>query len=119
MARVKREGSPLYSWTVPVIAAGATEIIHVPTEFPDSRKYEPLDSIEIANNEAANDLTLTINNQDARYVPAGTIRRISGNGIALWHIAVTNNGAGDTTLGKIIVTLQREPLTMDRWIAGR
>lgn len=111
--RIKREGSPYYTWQVPATAATTTSVIHVPTQFHDSRKYEPLDWIEIVNNEASNDLTVTINNGDSFVVPASTIRTISN--IALWHIAVTNNGAAITTLNKITVTLQKEPLTIDKW----
>jgi len=115
LERIKREGSPPYVWQVPATAAGATSVIYVPTQFPASRKYEPLDSIEIVNNEATNDLTIAINGKDRRPIPAGTIRTIHGSGIALWHIAITNDGAAVTTLNKITLTLQKEPMTIDKW----
>lgn len=114
--RIKREGSPVYIWTPGIIAAGATAVIETNNQFPASRKYAPLDSLEIVNNEAANDITLTINGGDNRYCPAGTIRSIAGRGVALWHIAITNNGGANTTAGNIVVSLQKAPLTMDRWI---
>lgn len=114
--RIKREGSPYYTWTVPVTGAAAVSGIHVPTQFPASRKYEPLDWLEIVNNEAANNLTLTLNSDTTFSVPAGTIRTISGK--ALWTIAVTNDGGADTTLGLIVVTIRREPMTIDKW-AGK
>lgn len=113
--RIKREGSPRYIWTVPVTATTATSVIYVPTQFPTSRKYQPLDSMEIVNNEATNDLTLAINGNVYGVIPAGTIRTVHGEGVALWHIAITNDGAANTTLGKIVVTLQREPMTIDKW----
>ena len=119
LERIKREGSPTYTWIVPITATTATSVIYVPTQFPASRKYEPLDYIEIVNNEAANDLTLTINGKETRAIPAGTIRTIHGTGVALWHIAITNNGAVNTTLGDIVVTLQKEPLTIDKWAQRR
>ncbi len=115
LERIKREGSPTYTWAVPVTATTATAVIYVPTQFPGSRKYEPLDYIEIVNNEPLNDLTLTINGKETRVVPAGTIRTIHGTGVALWHIAVTNDGGVNTTLGAIMVTLQKEPQTIDKW----
>lgn len=115
LERIKREGSPTYTWPVPATAAGATAVIYVPDQFPASRKYQPLDSIEIVNNEVANDLTVTINGNETRPVPAGTIRTIHGSGVALWHVAITNDGAGITTLNKIICTLQKEPMTIDKW----
>ncbi len=119
LERIKREGSPTYTWTVPATAAGATAVIYVPTEFPRSRKYEPLDHLEIVNNEGTNDLTFTLNGKETRPCPAGTIRTVKGSGIALWHLAITNDGGVITTLGKIILTLQREPLTIDKWAQGQ
>jgi len=116
LERIKRVGSPTYTWIMPVTATTATAVIYVPTQFPASRKYEPLDYLEIVNNSVANNLTLVINGSDTRSVPSGTIRTIHGSGVALWHIAVTNNGAVNTTLGLIVLTLQKEPLTMDKWI---
>lgn len=119
--RVKREGSPPYVWNVPATNAGLTATIHVPTQFPASRKYEPLDYIEIVNNETACPLTLTINGNttEQRLIPSSSIKTIHGNGVALWSIALTNNGAGATTLGSIYCTLQREPQTIDRWASQR
>ena len=111
--RIKREGSPYYTWIVPVTAAAATSVIAVQEQFNESRKYEPLDWLEIVNNEAALDLTLRINNNDSLYVPASSMRTVLGR--ALWYIAVTNNGGANTTLNKIIVTLRREPQTIDKW----
>lgn len=115
--RVKREGSPYYTWTPGAIATTASSEIYLPTQFPASRKYEPLDFIEVVNNEAANNLTLTINNGDALPVPAGTIRTVSRQG--LWTITITNNGALTTTAGLVIVTLRKEPLTIDKWARGK
>lgn len=115
--RIKREGSPYYTWQVPATAAGANSVIYVPSQFPESKKYHPLDWLEIVNNETTNDLTLTINGNDSFKVPAKTIRTLDN--FALLHIAVTNDGAVVTTLGNIIVTLQRQPLTMDKWIRRR
>lgn len=115
LTRIKREGSPVYVWTPGAIAAGATAVIETNNQFPASRKYAPLDSIEIVNNEAANDIMVIINGGDQRYCPAGTIRHIHGRGVALWHIAVRNDGAAVTTAGAIVISLQKEPYTVDRW----
>lgn len=119
ISRIKREGSPVYVWQVPVTATTATAVIEVNNQFPASRKYAPLDSLEIVNNEAANDITVTINGGDARYCPAGTIRHIHGRGVALHHIAVTNDGGVNTTLGSIVLSLQKEPFTIDKWAADQ
>ena len=117
--RIKREGSPRYVWQVPVTAAAASAAIEIGRQFPASRKYEPLDSLELVNNETANDLTLTINGGDAYYCPAGTIRTVRGRGVGLWHISITNKGAGNTTLGLIMLSLQKEAMTIDKWAANQ
>ena len=111
--RIKREGSPYYNWNVPATAAGAQSVIGVREEFPQARKYEPLDWIEVVNNEANNVLTLTINGTESFTVPAKSIRTIDN--LALWHITITNNGGVITTLGNIRVTLQKQPMTIDKW----
>jgi len=111
--RIKREGSPYYTWKVPVTAASATSVMNPESQFPEARKYFPLDWLEIANNDAV-DLTLVINSAESIPVPAGTIRTIDN--LAVRFMAVTNDDpAAPSTLGKIIVTLQRQPLTIDKW----
>ena len=111
--RVKREGSKYYPWEVPVTATTASQEIHIPDQFPDSRKYSPLDWLEVINNEAVNDLTLTINGNTTFLVPAGTMRTISRK--ALWNVRITNNGGVNTTLGAIVVTVRKQPMTIDKW----
>lgn len=112
--RIKREGSPYYTWEVPATGPGATAVIFVPDQFPDSRKYQPLDWIEVTNNEGAISLTLTINDGDSLKIPAGVIKSVSN--CSLWHIAITNDhGADTTTLHDVVVTMQKQPLTIDKW----
>lgn len=118
LERIKREGSPPYVYEAGVIAATASESFNVGQQFLEARKYQPLDWIEIINNEAAIDVLITINGGDAYLVPAKTIRTIDN--IALWHITITNQHAANaTTAGKIRLTLQKEPLTTDKWIRGQ
>jgi hypothetical protein len=111
--RIKREGSPYYTWVVPVTATTASSAIHVPTQFPASAKYEPLDWVEIVNNDPACNLTLTINDGETFPIPIGTIRTIDGK--ALWSLRITNNGGVNTTINLIIATLRRQPMTIDKW----
>jgi len=117
--RIKREGSPYYNWTPGAINAGASSAIHVQTQFPESRKYEPLDWLEIVNMEGVNTLTVQLNGNDQYVIPASSIRTISGKGIALWHIKVTNNGAVATTAGKVVLSMRKEPVTIDDWARQR
>jgi len=111
--RIKREGSKYYSWTVPVTATTASVEIHVPDQFPDSRKYSPLDWLEITNDEPTNALTLTINGNTTFPIPAGTIHTFKR--LSLWNVEITNRGGVNTTLGNIIVTLRKQPMTIDQW----
>lgn len=115
MERIKREGSQPYVYNAGVIAAGADEAMTPANSFPDSRKYQPLDWLEICNNETSIDIIVTINGGDAWIVPAKVIRKVYNT--ALWHINIHNNhGANATTAGRVRLTLQKEPLTMDKWI---
>lgn len=60
LERIQKEGSPYETWQVPVTAAGVTSSIDIFTQFPRSRKYMPLDWLEIVNNGLVN-VTLIIN----------------------------------------------------------
>ena len=117
--RIKREGSPWYLYLLPVTAAGVAVTINPSTEFPLSRKYEPLDYVEIVNNGVATPITIVINGPagDSHYIPAGVIRTISGEGVALWQVQITNNGVGATVLGLIRLNFKKEAMTIDRWAA--
>jgi len=113
LERIKKEGSPFYTWIVPVTAATAQSAIDIATQFPLARKYAPLDWLEIVNNDAV-DLTLILNGQGGEYlnVPAATTRPVIGK--ALWRIAVRNDDAvADSVLNAIVVTLRRQPKTID------
>ena len=119
--RIKREGSPAYVYALPVTAPAAIDVIHVPQQFPLSRKYQPLDSLEVVNNSVANPVTIIINGagNDTYLCPAGTIRSIRGSGVALWQIETVNNGVGATVLGEIILTCRKEAMTIDKWAANQ
>tara|TARA_Y100000310_G_scaffold343565_1_gene451832 strand:- start:1465 stop:1881 length:417 start_codon:yes stop_codon:yes gene_type:complete len=117
--RIKREGSPNYLYILPATLINVTVTIHVPTQFPLSRKYAPLDWMEIVNNEGANPILVTINNQDSWYCGIGTIRTISGEGVAIWQLAIQNIGTVTTTLGRVRLTLKKQSLTIDKWAANQ
>jgi len=119
LERIKREGSPDYHYNLGVIAAAAIDHIYLPTQFPLSRKYQPLDSMEIVNNSAANPIEVVVNGHDGYYCPAGTIRTVHGKGIALWSLDIENLGAGATVADEIRFTFKKEALTMDKWIADQ
>jgi len=115
--RIKREGSQYYTYPPGIIAATEMDVLIPSTYFPASKKYEPLDFLEIVNNDVVN-LHITINGHDNFVCLAGTIRTIEN--MPLWEIRITNDDAAvDSTAGRIVLTLQRQPLTMDRWIRNR
>jgi len=109
--RTRREGSPYYRWPPGIIAAGADAYIFLDTQFPESRKYAPLDWYEIVNNSTEN-LTITLNGGQQHIVPAGTARKDDLTAITSFNIH--NDSAADTTAGEVIVTFQREPITQDK-----
>lgn len=115
--RALRGGSPYFTYTPGIIAAGATTAINVYTTYTAARKYLPLDYIEIINNEAANPITVAINASPAASnrtitVPART-QRISDEDVQIWTVHVQNDGAVATTAGNIVIKLKRAPLTAD------
>lgn len=111
--RIKREGSRPYVWEPGATAAAASIAMYPDTQFPDSKKYAPLDWIEVVNNEPSNDLSLTINGKETYKVPAKTIRTVDN--CALRHVLITNDGAAITTARLIVVTVKKQPLTIDKW----
>jgi len=118
LERIRREGSQFFTWVAPVTAAGEISEIHLPQQFPESRKYQPLDWLEIVNNDAV-DLTLILNGQGGDYlnVPAATTRSVIGKSI--WWVGVRNDDAlNNSVLGAIVVTVRRQPMTADMAARG-
>jgi len=110
---IKKEGSEYFSWAVPATIAGAISNIEIATQFPRARKYQPLDFIEVMNNDAVN-ITLIINNDEFLPIPALAIRPVAGH--KLWQIGIRNDDAlAPSIAGMIIVSLRREPQTIDDW----
>jgi len=110
--RVFQEGSPPYTWTIGVLAAAATIAIYLDTQFPASRKYAPLDKVEIVNSDVV-DLTVTINGVEPYDVPAGAIRTVA-DGVGIRHCQVTNDDAAvATTAGAVVLRFQKKPADAD------
>ena len=110
--RIALEGSPPYRYPVGAVAASAFVQFDVGTQFSDSRKYEPLDWVEIVNNDAVH-IRVFINGNISVEVPAGVIRLVEDQ--ALWQIRVLNlDGVNAITANAITLTLQRSPLSADK-----
>jgi len=111
--RIKREGSPPYTWPVPVTAAGARAALYPDTYFPASKKYSPLDYIQLSNNDSV-DVMLIINTTEQTFCPAGSVTTVDN--IGLRHIMIQNlDGAVASTLYKIYAVLQKQAQTIDKW----
>jgi len=101
------EGSPKYHYDLAAIAAGAVAFIDMPTAYPLSRKYQPLDTILIINNDAVG-ISLQFNGAagDLFIIPAGVIRTISREEVgAIWSITITNL---DAVLAVVVDTIDFE-----------
>jgi len=112
-ARIKKEGSPYYTYEMGAIAATASLSIELDAQFPASKKYSPLDYCEIANNDVV-DIYVYFNNEDRLPVYAGTIREVSNKPIRT--VRVDNRDAAVTsTSTAIVLTFRRDPVTIDDW----
>jgi len=109
--RIRKEGSPYYRWSPGIIVAAANAYAWLDTQFPDSKKYAPLDWYEIVNNSTKN-LTITINGNQQHLVPASTSRKDDLTAIRSFNIH--NDAAANTADGEVIVTFARQPLTQDK-----
>ena len=111
--RIKKEGSEFFTWAVPATAATATSNINVSAQFPRARKYQPLDFIEVQNNDVV-DVTLIINGNETLPVAAGVIRQVDNH--HLWQIGIRNDDTTVTSvLNAIIVSMRRQAVTIDSW----
>jgi len=116
--RVNKYGSPLYSFWLPATAAGISVDYSLETQFPASKKYEPLDWIKVVNNDAVDiRLQLNGNNDVDELIPAGTTVILSDTPI--WQYRITNQDAAVATiLYAIRISLQRQPLDADKVARG-
>lgn len=116
LKRVMQDGSPKYHFDVSALAATATEGFDIATQFPRARKYEPLDTILIINNDVV-DISVLVNGAggDLLIVPAGTIRRSTRDEVpAISRISVTNLDAGvAVTVNLIDIEIWRSPEDAD------
>lgn len=115
--RAMRGGSPYFTYSLGALAAAATAEFTIEKQFPAAVKYQPLDYIEIINNEPSNTIIIGINArqgsaQKSILVPAMT-QRISDEDLSIWSVHILNNGAGVTTAGNVVIKLKRKPLTID------
>lgn len=121
LTRVMREGSPKYHYDVLALAAGVFVDLDMNTNFPLSKKYYPLDSCLVINNDVV-DIGINFNgaNGDLYIIPAGTIRRISREEVAAIRFArITNlDAVAAVTLGAVDIEFWRAPEDADSIARG-
>jgi hypothetical protein len=110
--RVDREGSPYYVHSFGIIpATTGREHLEIAANFPDAKKYEPLDYYRVVNN-GTQDIEIYINGHDAGLLAAGTIVSDDTPG-GIWFFACHNLGGTDTIAGDVRVQFRRQPLSAD------
>ena len=116
---VLKYGSPKYHYDVAALAAGAVAHVSVATQWTRAKKYEPLDSVIVINNDVV-DISLLINGTDLYIVPAASIRQISRDELgAIWHFRVTNlDTAAAITVDKVDIELWKAPADADSVARG-
>jgi len=102
-----RDGSPNIPHTFGAIAVAANEPVEMRTDFPQSRRYEPMKTLVITNNSGA-DVDLEINGVDFALVPAGVI--FTADDEAIWSFRLTNNSATAVAAGEIRANVSRKPV---------
>ena len=113
--RILQNGSEYFTIKPVSITAGDFAFYDIDSspELSVARKYKPLDFVEITNNDII-DIEVCLNSQDTFLVPKGVIKTISERPI--YTIKVKNIGSSNSTQDKIVLTLQRMPITNDQYI---
>ena len=113
--RVLRYGSEYFTIKLPVITAGEFVVYDIGTSpaLNSAKKYKPLDFVEVTNNDVV-DAEVSLDFQDTFLVPRGVIKTISER--SFHSLKIKNISASDSSADKIILTLQRMPITSDTYI---
>jgi len=114
---VMRDGSPKYHYDLAVIAAGVFVDFDIAETYPRARKYEPLDTMVIINNDAV-DIGININGMGSDLyfvIPAGVIRTIAREEVsAIWQVRITNlDAVSAVTVNMIDIEFSRSPEDAD------
>jgi hypothetical protein len=85
--------------------------------WPASRRYKPLTTLEIVNNDAVN-LTILVNGNTTLYVPHTSQK--SWDDLPVYEVSIQNTDALLTTvLGLITVSLFKPPMNNDDFMRER
>lgn len=114
--RVLKEGSPKFHYDVGVLAAGANVAFDIFSQYPLARKYEPLDTMVIINNDNVA-ISVRVNSDagDLYIVPAGAIRIVDKGelGAVRW-VRITNlDAAIAVTANRIDIDFSKSAASVD------
>jgi hypothetical protein len=73
-------------------------------DFPNSRKYLPLDFLEVVNNSTQDISTYLNGGAEKRVIKAGVVREFRQ---AIYRLAIVNDGAGTIAADELEITAQR------------
>ncbi len=110
--RTRREGSEPFVYSPAVLNGGERVDIDIGEQWPQSKKYAPLDYAQVTNNGVV-DIEITINQQDTWFVPAGIITEIKGRPVHAFSVK-NLHASSETAAGKIKVVVMRQPITLDQ-----
>lgn len=107
-----RHGSPRYQYSLAAIVAGASYTFAPDQYWPASKKYSPLDTIEISNLDPTCDLNVILNAKSRYVVPSSSTRVITDQ--AIRQIRIENRHAVTaTTVNLVIISCERAPMSAD------
>lgn len=98
------DGSEVFRYENPEIAAGTKLTVSIEKEFPKSRLWLPLDSFEIINNSAEN-INFYLNPKDKYTVIAYMIKPIARQPITTFILE--NLGSSAIAAGEIVIHMRR------------
>lgn len=107
---IRRYGSPVYVVEPGIILAGANYAFNVDTQWPASRRYKPLTTLEIVNNSGA-DFRITVNSVITLYIPHTSQK--SWDNMPLAEIILTNTSAVATVAGEVCISCFKPPIDSD------
>lgn len=104
-------GSPVFTGgsETDTLTSGEIKVYDFAKNAEASEKYAPFNNLTVTNNDASNDLTVKVNQDDGYtfLIPAGTIRSFDQRSVpAIWSLQVKNDGAG--TNSSYRVSVQKE-----------
>jgi hypothetical protein len=107
---IRRYGSPTYTAELPAIVAGAKYGYNIDDHWPASRRYKPLTSLEVVNNDII-DLKIVVNGNTTLFVPHTSQK--SWDELPLQTIIFENTSAVDSTAALVSISLCRPPIDAD------